>query len=446
MLVDGASSSPPTSSSILVLPTILCHLFDACSRGAPPTIQQPSMSSAVALLGQDVDFTCIVNDLGSHMVAFVKADSPPRLLSFDEKVFRRRDKYELKPRLGDLHNEWVLTIKNVQESDRGNYSCQINTEPIILSTGELDVKVPPIVSRSTPAAVEVREGNNVSLTCKADGNPTPTVIWRRQDRQIIRYNGATGFGASVFHGPILHLTKVSRKHMSEYVCVASNGIPPDESWTVKLLVTFAPLVQAQSETVQASVGSMARMVCTTEAWPRPEMGWEKDGEPIYESNNVAMTHTVSGQYHSVHILEIRNVQNSHFGVYRCVAKNDNGIHHSQVTLNQISHNHFSHSNLIPEGSGMESGRYSEDDEDDGDDGEEEDGEGSDEVPGEHENDSQEVPSSPSQLEFYSQARRHESRNAPTTHSELRAIQVDSASLPSLLLISIITIFFNFYGF
>lgn len=27
-----------------------------------------------------------------------------------------------------------------QESDRGNYSCQINTEPITLSTGELDVK------------------------------------------------------------------------------------------------------------------------------------------------------------------------------------------------------------------------------------------------------------------------------------------------------------------
>ncbi|EGT54173.1 CBN-RIG-5 protein [Caenorhabditis brenneri] len=156
--------------------------------------------------------------------------------------------------------------------------------------------------------------------------------------------------------------------MSEYVCVASNGIPPDESWTVKLLVTFSPLVQAQSEVVQASVGSMARMVCTTEAWPRPEMGWEKDGEPIYESNNVAMTHTVSGQYHSVHILEIRNVQQSHFGVYRCVAKNDNGIHHSQVTLQRSQ---------------------------------------------------EDVPSSPPELEFYSQARRHESRNAPTTHSGMK---------------------------
>ncbi|RCN29325.1 hypothetical protein ANCCAN_24918 [Ancylostoma caninum] len=54
--------------------------------------------------------------------------------------------------------------------------------------------IPPAVSRGTPSAVEVREGHNVTLTCKAEGNPTPSVVWRRQDKQIIRYNGATGFG------------------------------------------------------------------------------------------------------------------------------------------------------------------------------------------------------------------------------------------------------------
>lgn len=63
------------------------------------------------------------------------------------------------------------------------------------------------------------------------------MIWRRQDRQIIRFNGANGFGgfylekifikikslASVYNGSELFLQRVSRKHMSEYVCVASNG-------------------------------------------------------------------------------------------------------------------------------------------------------------------------------------------------------------------------------
>ena len=56
------------------------------------------------------------------------------------------------------------------------------------------------------------------------------------------------YSASVFHGPNLQLTKVNRKHMSEYVCVASNGIPPDESWTIKLLVTCESSEYAQNLT------------------------------------------------------------------------------------------------------------------------------------------------------------------------------------------------------
>lgn len=47
---------------------------------------------------------------------------------------------------------------------------------------------------STPSAIEVREGHNVTLSCHAEGNPPPTIIWRRADRQIIRYNGANGYG------------------------------------------------------------------------------------------------------------------------------------------------------------------------------------------------------------------------------------------------------------
>ncbi|CAI5440102.1 unnamed protein product [Caenorhabditis angaria] len=161
-----------------------------CSRAPPPTVLRTSMASATVLRGEDMVFTCIINHLGSHMVAFVKSDTPLRLISFDERVFRSRDKYEVRSRVGDSHNEWTLTIKNVDEADRGNYSCQVNTDPPQIVSGNLDVKVPPQIARKNPTDYIIQEGDNVTMLCRAEGNPKPTVTWRRADRQIIRYNGA----------------------------------------------------------------------------------------------------------------------------------------------------------------------------------------------------------------------------------------------------------------
>lgn len=47
--------------------------------------------------------------------------------------------------------------------------------------------VPPNIldEESTQSAVAVRENQNISLVCKADGFPTPKIMWRREDSQPI---------------------------------------------------------------------------------------------------------------------------------------------------------------------------------------------------------------------------------------------------------------------
>uniref|UniRef100_A0AAF5Q2D8 Ig-like domain-containing protein n=1 Tax=Wuchereria bancrofti TaxID=6293 RepID=A0AAF5Q2D8_WUCBA len=329
-----------------------------------PSFVEPVMENVTAIKGQDVEFKCQIFKLGKHMVAFARADTPPRLIAFNEKVFRQRHKYEIRQTMKD--NEWILVVKNVEENDIGGYSCQLNTDPVLSKTGYLRIRVPPYVARTTAAVVEVREGQNVTLTCRAFGDPPPTVVWRRQDRQIIRFNGVTGYGATVFNGSDLTIIKVSRKHMSEYICVASNGVPPDESWTVKLHVTFEPTVVPQAEIVQVALGSQISLVCNAEAWPRPLMKWGKDGQEIFNSSTFSFSNEVSGKYRSTHILTIKNVSKNEFGTYRCIAINDNGEHFADIVVKEGSLTYNKFAAMFIEGSGYPDHDSDDDDDDDDD--------------------------------------------------------------------------------
>ncbi|CAD1475839.1 unnamed protein product, partial [Heterotrigona itama] len=100
-------------------------------------------------------------------------------------------------RIGVTHTErktWHLHIRDVSESDRGAYMCQINTDPMKSQTGYLDVVVPPdILDYMTSTDMIVREGSNVTLRCAAKGSPTPNITWRREDGDtILLGNGEDG--------------------------------------------------------------------------------------------------------------------------------------------------------------------------------------------------------------------------------------------------------------
>lgn len=49
------------------------------------------------------------------------------------------------------------------------------------------LSVPPNIldEDSTQSSVAVRENQNISLTCKAEGFPAPKIMWRREDGQTI---------------------------------------------------------------------------------------------------------------------------------------------------------------------------------------------------------------------------------------------------------------------
>ena len=79
------------------------------------------------------------NVLRILQVGWVRSDSKA-ILSLHNSVITYDSRITLS---GDFASTFNLHIGNVQEEDRGQYMCQINTDPMMFQTATLDVNVPP---------------------------------------------------------------------------------------------------------------------------------------------------------------------------------------------------------------------------------------------------------------------------------------------------------------
>ena len=85
-------------------------------------------------------FNCFLsNSLHYLQVGWVRSDSKA-ILSLHNSVITYDSRITLS---GDFASTFNLHIGNIQEEDRGQYMCQINTDPMMFQTATLDVNVPP---------------------------------------------------------------------------------------------------------------------------------------------------------------------------------------------------------------------------------------------------------------------------------------------------------------
>ncbi|XP_037882267.1 uncharacterized protein LOC119633102 isoform X1 [Glossina fuscipes] len=298
-----------------------------------PRFAEPVANVTVSV-GRDALLACVVENLKGYKVAWVRVDTQT-ILSIHHNVISQNNRISL---TYNDHRSWYLHIKEVEETDRGWYMCQVNTDPMRSRKGYLQVVVPPlIVETMTSNDMVVREGLNVTLMCKARGYPEPYVMWRREDGEEMLIGGEH---VNVVDGELLLITKVSRLHMAAYLCVASNGVPPSISKRVHLRVQFPPMLSIPNQLEGAYVGQDVVLECHTEAYPASINYWTTErGDMIISDTSRAgdkyeTTSTVSG-YTKYMKLKIRNVGTNDFGTYRCVAKNSLGETDGNIKLDEM---------------------------------------------------------------------------------------------------------------
>ncbi|RZF44803.1 hypothetical protein LSTR_LSTR000755 [Laodelphax striatellus] len=316
---------------LLFLLTLLCPLG---ALAFTPTFSEP-LSNLTVAVGRDATFTCMVQHLGGYRVGWVKADTKAIQAIHDHVITHN-------PRVSVSHNDhstWNLHVRSVQEEDRGQYMCQINTDPMKSQMGHLEVVVPPdFIQEETSGDVMVPEGGTVKLTCRARGYPQPKVIWRREDNVEIIAKEANGLKNKLplFEGEILKLSKITRSEMGAYLCIASNSIPPTVSKRILVNVHFHPVIQVPNQLVGAPLGTDVTLECLVEASPKSINYWIRDsGDMVISSEKYDVSGVGKSMFEVKMILVIRNFQKSDVGSYRCIAKNSLGEVESNIRLYEI---------------------------------------------------------------------------------------------------------------
>uniref|UniRef100_A0A182Y8I3 Ig-like domain-containing protein n=1 Tax=Anopheles stephensi TaxID=30069 RepID=A0A182Y8I3_ANOST len=281
--------------------------------------------------------TCTVHDLYKYKVAWLRVDTQT-ILTIETLVITKSE------RIAITHTEqriWQLRIKDIRESDKGWYMCQINTDPMKSQMGYLNVVVPPdILDYPTSQDMVVLEGTNVTLTCAATGVPEPTVTWKREGEKSV--TSVENSGITSHDGAMLHIYQIERHNAGSYHCIASNGVPPTVSKRIIVTVNCAymqpgqdtnltrtslqPIIRIPTRQYYAELGGRVILECHSEAQPNSINYWMKgkgrNHPPGWHDHVFKVTMKIT----------IRLEKVSDFGVYKCVAKNSLGTTEESVKV------------------------------------------------------------------------------------------------------------------
>ncbi|XP_073778789.1 neural cell adhesion molecule 1b isoform X25 [Danio rerio] len=234
-----------------------------------------------------------------------------------------------------------MTVLDVTKLDEGDYTC-IAKNKAGESEQELSLKVfvqPKITYLESQTTTEMDE--QVTLTCEATGDPTPTITWSfgtrvftegEQEQQKRIYQASwtrpeqhKGPDGEVLVRSDARVSSLTLKYpqytdAGQYLCTARNAIG-ETVQPVSLEVRYAPKILG-SVAVYTWEGNPANISCEVLAHPSDvSITWLRDGFQLPNANtsNIKIHNTPSASY-----LEVNPESQSDFGNYNCTTSNEIG--------------------------------------------------------------------------------------------------------------------------
>ncbi|CAC5416127.1 unnamed protein product [Mytilus coruscus] len=311
----------------------------------------------VKQLGQTAYLNCSVINLQSPaQLQWIKLTTPtglPQHISSDEsvridEVVEGRRKYDVVKYRSNNREMYQLIIRSLTETDAGNYTCQIylpnqNYKEWPQKLGSLTVQIAPTIKADSAANITVLEGQNITLVCEANGNPSPNITWKRGDGFPLPNGGFQKRGGTY------NVYQIEATDRGQFICIADNNVKPPASYTVQLEVRFSPYCTAVKDTVGQAPNRRfhAKLLCLVAANPRAEVIWYKENNTTQEKEQIQDNDKYTLEQYDdqrlkadekFYTLSIKNVQENDYGAYYCTGKNEHGENEAKFQLFDSSTN------------------------------------------------------------------------------------------------------------
>ncbi|XP_076236033.1 lachesin [Calliopsis andreniformis] len=314
-----------------------------------PSFTAP-IGNVTAAIGKEAILPCTIRKLGNYKVAWLRMEDWA-ILAMDQRTVTHSDRFFVTLENAKVKNQSLsreeeeatlrLHIRQLREADRGCYMCQVNTNPMLSQLGCVDVLVPPdILSYGTSKGeVSVLEGENATLSCNASGRPPPRVLWRREKSGFILMRGLHDPLISVDSqsGEKLELTRVDRRQMGAYLCIARNEVPPAVSKRVYLRVNFPPSAKVSNEILSSPLNTDVSLTCLIEAYPKTFNLWKRKGQVIMNGGRYELNERghPDEEWKTTIELKIRRLEKTDLGEYTCSATSSMGKAEATIRVHVI---------------------------------------------------------------------------------------------------------------
>ncbi|XP_031831775.1 uncharacterized protein LOC116426648 isoform X2 [Nomia melanderi] len=175
------------------------------------------------------------------------------------------------------------------------------------------------------------KGDNVTLTCRATSTANAPLhfTWKRDNFKLesgnIKINVSSGVTEA---SSTLHLTNVTHADAGKYQCIVTNTYGTTYSAKAKLSILIYPSFSKIPHDIRVTAGSTARLVCSAEGQPSPQIAWQKDGGNDFPAARERRMHMMAND----DVLFIVDVKTADSGVYSCTAQNLAGVIVANATL------------------------------------------------------------------------------------------------------------------